>query len=481
MIRGQYLRLTALIMLVSASGLAQAQNADAPLKLGGPTTSVSGVTQGTPEATTPEWNTTVDEAARIEARQNLEAQQRALDQSRRQESSLESGIEQLAREHSQVTDHLVETAKRVQDSEAALSDTEGQLAGLEARQATLRVSFSQQRRVLVKLLAALQRMGRDPPPILATEREDALKMVRSAMQLASVFPQIKDKATALSRDMAELDATISGIKTKNAQRLAEKQRLVDEQTRLDALLLQKKGELATRRGDLDQLRDLMAGQAQSVASLSELITKSDRVVAFRGTLGEADKQLQELQPAPDPEPQVSAAADPPAKPTAKTQVASVDPSAGTSSVGASPGHNFEKAHGRLPLPVQGQLILKFGDPAKNVGRSKGEVFAGRSGAQITSPCDGLIVYAGDFRIFGQILIINAGGGYHILLAGLGQIDVVAGQSVVAGEPVGKMGAGIGASAVQAASPPILYVEFRSRDKPINPAPWWASVAEKVQG
>jgi len=78
------------------------------------------------------------------------------------------------------------------------------------------------------------------------------------------------------------------------------------------------------------------------------------------------------------------------------------------------------------------------------------------------------------------LIINAGGGYHILLAGLGQLDAVAGQAIVTGEPVGKMGLGQASTSGDNGAP-ILYVEFRSRDKPINPGPWWSGEAEKVQG
>jgi murein hydrolase activator len=227
------------------------------------------------------------------------------------------------------------------------------------------------------------------------------------------------------------------------------------------------------------LRETVAEQAKSVANLSDLIAKSDRAVAFRGTLGEGDKQLKELQASAEPDP----SADPvPAAP--QTKVVENEPNpvkAVMVKLPPVPGQAFERARGGLSVPVKGQRILKFGDPTKNVGRSKGEVYTTRPDAQITSPCNGLVVYAGEFRTFGQILIINAGGGYHVLLAGLGKLDAKIGQAVTAGEPVGKMGAGAGSSAVTVNSTPVLYVEFRSRDKPINPAPWWSGEAEKVQG
>ena len=109
----------------------------------------------------------------------------------------------------------------------------------------------------------------------------------------------------------------------------------------------------------------------------------------------------------------------------------------------------------------------------------------RAGAQITSPCDGWIVYAGEFRSYGQLLIINAGGGYHILLAGLSQIDVQPGQFVLAAEPIGTMSGSSAASPKTQTSAPVLYVEFRKEGRPVDPDPWWVDTRQeghqKVQG
>jgi septal ring factor EnvC (AmiA/AmiB activator) len=124
------------------------------------------------------------------------------------------------------------------------------------------------------------------------------------------------------------------------------------------------------------------------------------------------------------------------------------------------------------MPAQGKRILSFGDRAQT-GRSNGIVIETRQAAQVTSPNDGWIMYAGEFRSYGQILIINAGGGYNILLAGLSQLDVQVGQFVLAGEPVGKMAANN--------KSPGIYVEFRKDGQPINPDPWWADGSRKVQG
>lgn len=99
-----------------------------------------------------------------------------------------------------------------------------------------------------------------------------------------------------------------------------------------------------------------------------------------------------------------------------------------------------------------------------------------------APCDGWIVYAGEFRAYGQLLIINGGGGYHLLLAGLSQIDVQLGQFVLMGEPVGVMGAAIKSPPANTQdSGPILYIELRKDGRSIDPDPWWSEVSRKVQG
>ena len=126
--------------------------------------------------------------------------------------------------------------------------------------------------------------------------------------------------------------------------------------------------------------------------------------------------------------------------------------------------------------------MGFGDKTRFGNRSKGIAFETRKGAQITSPNDGWVVYAGPFLSYGQLLIINAGGGYHVLLAGMAEIDVVVGQFVLSGEPVGTM-----ATKKLASGPktdrvaPVLYVEFRQNGRPINPDSWWAHGSQKVQG
>lgn len=143
---------------------------------------------------------------------------------------------------------------------------------------------------------------------------------------------------------------------------------------------------------------------------------------------------------------------------------------------------FEAAKGTLALPAQGKRLKQFGDADGVGGTVKGISLQTRGEARIIAPADGWVVYAGTFRSYGQLLIINAGGGYHVLLAGMGRVDVSLGQFVLAGEPIAVMGAAPPASqGGNDSSRPVLYVEFRKDGRPIDPGPWWAEASEKVQG
>lgn len=129
----------------------------------------------------------------------------------------------------------------------------------------------------------------------------------------------------------------------------------------------------------------------------------------------------------------------------------------------------------LVMPARGDVIGRYGQANGADGASaKGITISTRSAAQVVAPFDGRIVYAGPFRGYGQILIIEHGGRYHTLLAGLERIDAVVGQWVLAGEPLGVMG-GTGESK------PELYLELRRTGAPINPLPWLATTGDKVQG
>ena len=149
-----------------------------------------------------------------------------------------------------------------------------------------------------------------------------------------------------------------------------------------------------------------------------------------------------------------------------------------------PSISFDQAKGLLPMPANGKLLKAYGESDGLGGRTQGISLATRTAAQVNSPVDGWVVYSGPFRSYGQLLIVNAGDGYHVLLAGMERIDVQLGQFVLAGEPVATMAAQRLASAGVVdivSTQPVLYIEFRKDGNSIDPAPWWAATNDAKVG
>jgi len=437
------------------------------------------------------------QAPRDEARATLEAQRSKLQSTRSKEHDLEVSLKDLRKEREKLNVRLVETAALIQKSESRLTSIETRLDELRTQEQLVRGSLAQRRGQIAKLLAVLQRMGRNPPPVMMTHRDDALAMVRSAILLASAFPGLSKQALELTERLKELIRVMTDIRDEGERLKAETQSLMDARTRLSGLMTTKKKSLTARESELRTLREAAADISRDVNSLTALIASIDkrteteqirkhnkkvnRVLddaASRGRLGTAPNQRPRVPIEQDPG--LVGEAEPeraPWDPEKEVEVAVLAPSATgfgrTSAARIEPAIPFHLAKAKLPKPTSGKLVLDYDERTQYGGNSKGTVFETRHAAQITSPCDGWIVYAGPFRSYGQLLIINAGGGYHVLLAGMTRIDVQPGQFVLAAEPVGTMSdAPPTVKMSSSETSPVLYVEFRKDGRPIDPTPWW---------
>ncbi len=437
-----------------------------------------------------------------EKRRQLDEQRNELKSVRDREQELAKDVTDIDAERERLKQRLVETAALIQKSETKMSAIEGRLGELQAQKKIVRGSLDQRHGQIAKLLGALQRMGRNPPPVMITRRADALDMVRSAMLLAAAFPELRGQAMQLSSRLNELVRVMDDIRSESERLKSETTRLTEAQTKLAGLMEERKKSLDRRRDELAEVRRASAEISRSVTDLTELIARLDKQVTQSTNLKSYEKELAQAPEQPSKPPatgpivltpeQSSDAKTPiPHKEIALNapkpgEIVELRPShsghAAASAGRIKPALPFHKARGRLPLPASGRTVLNFGEKTQYGGNSKGMVLETRSGAQITSPCDGWVVYAGEFRSYGQLLIINAGGGYHILLAGLSRIDVEPGQFVLAAEPIGTMsGTAAPRELKSGTDAPVLYVEFRKEGNPIDPNPWWVSGPEKVQG
>lgn len=378
-----------------------------------------------------------------------------------EQTNLTSEVETLREDRAELNRRLIDTAERIQASEQQITIAEDRLEGLTGREAEIQDSLKSRRYELTELLAALQRLGASPPPAIAVRPENALAAIRSAILLGSLVPELRDEARKLSTDLGELVTLRHTIEEEKTGLADTANKLATERERIAALLESKRNTLGQTEQDLAAISAQAEALAARTSSLRDLIAQMDKHISTRIA------------------PQSGDPAAPVTGSPANRRLAMNDPGR------IRPAMAFTDVRGMLPLPVSGIMLQNFGDSDNFGGQFQGETLATRKLAQVTAPSDGWVVYAGPFRSYGQLLIINAGNGYHVLLAGMERINVVLGQFVLAGEPVAVMGQGstLARSLVAAGSAdrPILYVEFRRDGTSIDPAPWWVSDEQRVRG
>jgi septal ring factor EnvC (AmiA/AmiB activator) len=392
--------------------------------------------------------------------QELEAARASQKSAEEAQAKLKAEITSLGQDRTQLNQQLIDTAANVRAVETKISEAEARLRSLNGREQELRASLDSRRADVIEVLAALQRAGRRTPPALLVRPEDALESLRTAMLLGAVVPELRGRAQQLAGELGELVTLRKNIAAERDQLASDRDKVRNDETRLSALVDERQRQQAARQKDLD-------------TESARAITLSRQVGDLQGLIAKMEQDLQSAAKAAAAASQAAAAA------SGKPNVAAFkDRSRQTPAVA------FASAKGLLPLPVNGNKIRDFGGSDGLGGVQKGISLATRPGSQVTTPCDGWVVYAGPFRSYGQLLILNAGGGYHVLIAGMERISVNIGQFVLTGEPVATMGSTSQVASILAtnASQPVLYVEFRKDGTPIDPGPWWAAnEGEKVRG
>lgn len=391
------------------------------------------------------------EATREQQRKAAELQQK-----------LKADIAAIGQDRSKLNQQLIDIATQVRSVETRIGETEARLRPLDAREQQVRASLDSRRTEIVEVLAALQRAGRRTPPALLVRPEDALESLRTAMLLGSVVPELRGRAEKLAADLGELVNLRKTIATERDVLARDRDRLKDDSVRLAALVEERQRKQSAIEKDVEAEGARAINLSRQVEGLQGLITKMEQDLKSAAKAA-ATASLQGAPAAPNGKPNLGALKDP---------------------ARLSPAIAFASARGLFAFPVNGRKIREFGGSDGAGGVEKGISLATKAGAQVTTPCDGWVVYAGPFRSYGQLLILNAGGGYHVLIAGMERISVNIGQFVLTGEPVATMGSKSQVASILAAnaSQPVLYVEFRKDGTPIDPGPWWAAnEGEKVRG
>ncbi|WP_208976219.1 murein hydrolase activator EnvC family protein [Polycladidibacter stylochi] len=382
--------------------------------------------------------------------------------SEEKKAQIEREIRTLDRDKRALNGELIRSGEKLKQLESQLALTESRLARHRHNEDKVRASLNARRDVLAEVLSALQRIGHRPPPALAVHPQDALSAVRSAILLNAVMPELRVEAEALASDLNELTSLRSKIEDERNRYRSGAQQLAEERQKMQALLSEKEKQSSKTAAQLEQERMRLQQLAAKATSLKELLaTIEQQMDSAKSAANAARKAAEERKKHKD----------------------FVDPYADPGRL--SPQIAFAKAKGLLPLPVSGSLLQDYGVADGFGNKTNGQSIVTGPNAQVTSPTDGWVAFAGAFRSYGQMVIINAGDGYLVLLAGMDHINVELGQFVLAGEPVARMGetrlASVNALNFNSTAP-VLYIEFRKDGNAINPKSWWAGgVNKKVRG
>ena len=312
--------------------------------------------------------------------------------------------QEIARLNSQLADLRAVTSA----GEKGVGDKRAQLDALNARETALRTDMGRNQAELAGLLGALELYRRDPPPALLISPRSAEQAVRAAILVRAVEPELTRRAAAFRARADELQRVRRSITSTSEELFTSESSLADSRAKLEQTIREK---TALER----QLEADAVDAGQRAGTLSE--------------------ELHAL-----------------GVPTDARSLAAA---------GAG------RAPSSLTAPAAGVLVRRFGQSSPGGQTSDGLVWRTAAGAAVRAPAGGVVEYSGPLKGWGGVLILNVGGGYHLVLAGLDRIATASGRSVDAGQTIGAMPQG---------GTPELYLEVR-RDgapQPQDPARWFRS-------
>lgn len=345
---------------------------------------------------------------------------------------LEREAQEAASEAERTAREVAALAARIQQAEAGISAAEARIALIGEERAKLSRQLGQERKPIVSLTAALQQFSRRPLALSLLRPGDVQDLVYLRAVMANTVPQVEQRTASL-RARIDRSRRLEAEAQQAAQVLrGEEQSLAARSSELADIEARQR--LAAREAGLDASREAERALAlgEQARDLDALVDELDRAAALRG--------------------QLAALPGPVMRPGSGQAVASArEPLPAPVATGP------RSAPSPYVLPVTGRTIAGFGAP-QGSGLSQGVTLAPRANAQVVSPANGRVAFAGPYRGYGRIVIIEHEGGWTSLVTGLARSDVEVGEQLVGGAPIGVAGPGR----------PTISLELRRLGTPVNP-------------
>jgi murein hydrolase activator len=367
---------------------------------------------------------------------DLKRIEKARDEALKRLRTLEKAAGTAARESSEIDADLLEAAADSSRREEAASNAEAMLVTLAQDADLARQRLVGDEAALDDLLAALMTFGSRKPPALAASPEDTGAAVRAAILMSDAAPALSERASQLKTRIADLNRLTEATRVEKARLSNEEAALSARREEIEALAAEKRlssTSLATETGKLRAETSRLAAEAETLRDLLDGLAKT-----APATPGLKPRLPAETTPKPN------------------TKASPKPPSGSSAAVAAN-------LAAKPVVPARGTTVRRFG-AAMAEGRFEGLAIATRPAAQVIAPLDARVQYAGVFRSYGQMLILDVGGDVLVIVAGLDALYAQPGQLVLAGEPIGRM-------ADRKSPSPELYLEVRRKGEPVDPEKW----------
>ncbi|MDY0028433.1 MAG: peptidoglycan DD-metalloendopeptidase family protein [Pseudobdellovibrionaceae bacterium] len=350
-------------------------------------------------------------------------EQLAVEQKNKKE--LEFKAKSIEKDMKGLKNDLVSLTGRVQDQERELSDLETRLKQLDRDKTNIQSSLTKQKKSIADLVMALERIRRLPPETLIARPDAPLETAQAATVLSAILPELDRKSKKLRLDLEELEAIKTELESKKKKAEEASEILKTDQKKLDAAMDQRKSALKDARSEMAAKEVSITKLSQTAKDLDDLIAKVEQ--RNKDLEARTGNTASMISPKKVKQPEMSAA-----------DIRSI---------------------GSNRMPVNGVVLTKFGERDDIGAVSQGITIEARPGALVSAPVGGTVRYAGPFKKYGSIVLIQHANKFHSLVAGLGKIDAFVGQKVDAGEPLGRLPDYTGR----------LYYELRYRGEPVNPS------------
>lgn len=391
------------------------------------------------------------------SQKDLELMEKQVAEQNMEHRKLQAQANKINMELTTVSQEMVKAARMIQNSEEKLSLMENQLTKLKKSLKEAEDGFSKEDDNLIRTLAALQNLALKPTEALFVQPLTPVEIIRSAMILRETVPYLEENAEQIRKELERI-AKRKELVEKQVQQISSQKTVLEKEHQRMKELVQKKSRIrnAVEIESVKTQKNMqkLASQAQD---LRELLDKLEKDRLAKQQKAEAERKRQEELRRIEQEKL--------AREKKEEETQRADLIKYNQEVISEVGKGFEKAKGKLSLPARGQIVTAYGEKKVKGVTSKGIMIKTRSEAQVISPYDGTVAFAGPFRGYGNLIIIEHGDGYLSLLAGLGSLNCEVGQMLLAGEPVGQMPDNDDAK---------LYVEMRRNNNPINPLRWMRS-------